>query len=432
MFHMGWFVAQGYGVQSWNQPWSGSIGTDWTKPDIYVDLSRAIERAGFDYIMLEDGSLVPDSYGGSPEWFMKSAWMVPKNDPMPLVPLIGQATRHLGIVATMTTSFYPPFIAARLAATLDHLTEGRVGLNIVTAHNDRAAQNFGLDQHYEHDLRYEMADEWMDVVYRLWGSWAEGAVLADAKSGVFADFTKINPIDHAGRFYKSRGPLNTYAGPQGRPVICQAGGSPAGRSFAAKHADTILARFRSIESARDFRDDIHKLAIGHGRKPTDVKILYMMSAVLDETDEGAKNRLDQIKKGAAKQAEYKLAFMSYASGKDFSKFDLDQPLPEIKTNAAQASTAALTKAAGAKKTLREIAMETASGGFDYVGTPDTVSAQMGETMAAIGGDGFLVSHPLTRRSVAEVADGLAPALRERGLIRKEYAHKNFRDNLLEF
>ena len=432
MFHMGWFIAQGFGVHGWNQPWSGTIGTEWSKPDLYIDLARAIERAGFDYLMLEDGSLVPDSYGGTPEWFMRNAWMVPKNDPMPLVPLIGQATRYLGIVATMTTSFYPPFIGARLAATLDHLTEGRVGLNIVTAHNDRAAQNFGLDQHYEHDLRYEMADEWMEVAYKLWGSWAEGAVVRDEISGVFADYTKVNPIDHAGRFFKSRGPLNTLAGPQGRPVICQAGGSPAGRSFAARHADTILARFRSIDSARAFREDIHRLAIDHGRDPAQIKILYMMSAVIDETDEGAMNRLDQIRKGAARQAEYKLAFMSYASGKDFSKFDLDQPVPEIKTNAAQASTAALTRAAGAQKTLREIAMETASGGFDYVGAPDTVAAQMGETMSAIGGDGFLVSHTLNRRTIAEFTDGLAPALRRRGLIRGTYSFSRFRDNLLEF
>ena len=432
MFHMGWFIAQGFGVHGWNQPWSGTIGTEWTKPDLYIDLARAIERAGFDYLMLEDGSLVPDSYGGSPEWFMRNAWMVPKNDPMPLVPLIGQATRYLGIVATMTTSFYPPFIGARLAATLDHLTEGRVGLNIVTAHNDRAAQNFGLDQHYEHDLRYEMADEWMEVAYKLWGSWAEGAVLRDETSGVFADHARVNPIDHVGRFFKSRGPLNTHAGPQGRPVICQAGGSPAGRSFAARHADTILARFRSIDAARAFREDIHRLAMSHGRDPAKIKILYMMSAVIDETDEGAANRLEQIRKGAARQAEYKLAFMSYASGKDFSKFDLDQPVPEIKTNAAQASTAALTRAAGAQKTLREIAMETASGGFDYVGAPDTVAAQMGETMSAIGGDGFLVSHTLNRRTIAEFTDGLAPALRRRGLIREAYSFPRFRDNLLEF
>ena len=272
MFRMGWFVGVGYGVHGWNQPWSGEIADTWTEPDLYVDLGRSLERAGFDYVMLEDGHLVPNSYKSSPDWFLRAAWMVPKGDPMPLVPLIGQATKHLGIIATLPTSFYPPFIAARLAATLDHITHGRVGLNIVTAHNNRSAQNFGLDAHYEHDLRYEMADEWMDVVYRLWSSWKDGAVLADVNSGCFADVAKVQPIDFAGRFYKSRGPLNIYAGPQGRPVICQAGGSPAGRSFAAKHADTILAQIpQQSSSAKAFQHDIHRLMISHGRKTSDCK-----------------------------------------------------------------------------------------------------------------------------------------------------------------
>ena len=144
MFHMGWFVGRGYSVHAWNQPWSGTIGTDYMRPDLYIDLVRAMERACFDYVMIEDGSFVPDAYGGTPEWYLHNAYTVPKHDPMPLVPLLTQGSSHLGIVATMTTGFYPPYLAARLGATLDHLTQGRVGLNLVTAHNDRTAQNFGL------------------------------------------------------------------------------------------------------------------------------------------------------------------------------------------------------------------------------------------------------------------------------------------------
>ena len=178
---------------------------------------------------------------------------VPKSDPVPLVPFLAYFTKRLGIVPTVTTSFYPPYLAARLGATLDHLTHGRVGLNIVTAHNDRAAQNFGLDRHYEHDLRYEMADEWMEVANRLWASWEPGAVVADPETGVFADHTKVHPINFEGRFYKCRGPLNTAPGPQGRPVICQAGGSPAGIAFAAKHADSVIAKVRGVAAAKSFR-----------------------------------------------------------------------------------------------------------------------------------------------------------------------------------
>ena len=238
-------------VHGWNQPWTGNIGDDWMEPDLYMDLARGLERACFDCMVIEDGSFIADVFQGSPEWYLRNASTVPKSDPLPLVPLLGYVTKRLGIVATITTSFYPPYIAARLGATLDHLTHGRVGLNIVTAHNDRSAQNFGLDRHYEHDLRYEMADEWMEVVNRLWMSWEPDAIVADPETGVFADHTKIHPIDFAGRYYKSRGPLNTVPGPQRRPVICQAGGSPAGRAFAARHADIIIAKERSISRGQD-------------------------------------------------------------------------------------------------------------------------------------------------------------------------------------
>ena len=354
--------------------------------------------------------------------------MVPKSDPMALVPLIAQATAHIGIVATMTTSFTPPYTAARLGATLDHLSDGRFGFNIVTAHNDRSAQNFGLDRHYDHDLRYEMADEWMEVVGKLWNSWEDGAIVRDAEGGVFADVSKVRTIDHDGRFYKCRGPLNTVPGPQRHPVICQAGGSPAGRGFAARHSDTILARFRKVDEARAFRDDIRARMKEAGRNPDDCKVLYMMTAIVDESDALAQARKRHLAERTAADFEHKLAFMSYASGKDFSRFDLDAPVPEITTNAAQASTKALTGGYGAK-TLREIASDPGSGGFDFVGTADSVAAQMGEVAAAIGGDGFLISHPLNRRTVAEIADGLAPALKRRGLLRDRYTGATLRENL---
>jgi long-chain alkane monooxygenase len=141
--HLAWFIGMGCSVQGWNQPWSGLVGSEWMNPDIYLDLVRALDRACFDYVVIEDGSFVPDAFRGSSEWYLRNASTVPKSDPMPLVPLLAQASRRLGIVATMTTAFYPPYLAARLGATLDHLTHGRVGLNLVTAHNDRSAQNFG-------------------------------------------------------------------------------------------------------------------------------------------------------------------------------------------------------------------------------------------------------------------------------------------------
>lgn len=431
MFHLGWFIGRGYSPHGWNQPWSGSIGSDWMAPDLYLDLARAMDRACFDCLIIEDGSFIADAYEDSPEYYLRTAYAVPKSDPVPLVPLLGQATTHLGIVATITTSFYPPYLAARLGATLDHLTKGRVGLNIVTAHNDRSAQNFGLDKHYEHDLRYEMADEWMEVANRLWASWEPGAIVADPETGVFADHTKIHPINFEGRFYKCRGPLNTAPGPQGRPVICQAGGSPAGREFAAKHADTIIAKSRDISAAKRYRDDIQVRMARHGRDPSSCKVLFGASVMLGETMGEARERKARFTAGLAANMHVRLAGMSYLAGIDFSQFALDEPLPEIKTNASQASFAAYLSGDGTK-TLREMLLDPGSGYLDFVGTADSVAAEMGAAMEEIGGDGFLVSDPLTRRAISEITDGLAPALKRRKLIRSSYGHALFRDNLLEF
>jgi alkanesulfonate monooxygenase SsuD/methylene tetrahydromethanopterin reductase-like flavin-dependent oxidoreductase (luciferase family) len=228
------------------------------EPDIYMDLAQALERAHFDCIIIEDGSYIADAYQGLADWYLRTGYSTPKHDPMPLVPLLGYVTKHLGIIPTVTTSLYPPYLAARLGATLDHLTHGRLGLNIVTAHNDRSAQNFGLDRHHEHDHRHVMADEWMQVVNALWDSWEPGAIIADPVSGVLTDPAKVHPIHFEGRFYKCRGPLNAAPGPQGRPVICQAevgadgpapglvplmrGITPADEPSEMKHAAPQVAR----------------------------------------------------------------------------------------------------------------------------------------------------------------------------------------------
>jgi FMN-dependent oxidoreductase (nitrilotriacetate monooxygenase family) len=431
LLHLGWFVGRGYSVHAWNQPWSGSIGSDWTSGDLLLDLGRAMDRACFDYLLIEDGSFVPDAYRGSAEWYLRNAATVPKLDPIPLVPLLGQATTRLGIVPTLTTAFYPPYLAARLAVTLDHLTRGRAGLNLVTAHNDRTAQNFGLERHYEHDLRYETADEWMAVVNRLWESWEPDAVVADPETGVFADYRKVHPIHFEGRYYKSRGPLNAPPGPQNRPVICQAGGSSAGMAFAAKHADTIVARARGVAGAKAYRGEITARMADHGRSPSECKVMFCTSVVLGETMEEAFYRKQRIDAALAGNLEPRLAQLSFLSGIDFSRFDLDAPLPDIHTNASRSLTMLYTYGTGAR-TLREALSDPGSGGVDFVGTPDSVAAEMGEAVQEIGGDGFMITEGLTRRTIAEFTDGLAAALKRRRLMRPCYSHALFRDNLLEF
>lgn len=432
MFHLGWFLKAGFGVQGWNAGWSGAIATEWMRPSFYIEMARSLERAGFDYLMIEDSSMINDTYQDSMETTLARAAGAPKNDPMPLVPLITAGTRHIGVIATVTTSFYPPFLAARLGTTLDHLTEGRVGLNLVTASGHRAAQNYGLPKHIEHDQRYRMADEWMQVVSQLWESWEPGAVLGDSETGIYADFSKVHPIHFEGEFFKVRGPMNTIPGPQRRPVICQAGGSPAGRGLAARHADTIVASSNGIPAMRAFYEDIAARLAAHGRSSKDCKTMFLISPVLGETDREAWERHDLIQAGERRDLTAKLERFSYALGVDLSRFDLDEPPPAdigAWVNGHQSSVAELTRHGG---TLREMLRFASTESVPLIGSPDTVAGQMEEILQDVGGDGFLIGSTVTRHSIAEIADGLAPALRRRKLIRDGFSHALFRDNLLEF
>jgi FMN-dependent oxidoreductase (nitrilotriacetate monooxygenase family) len=428
MFHMGWFLGYGFGVYGWNDRWAGNVPKDVASPGLFVDMATSLERAGFDYMMLEDSSVLPDIFEGSFRHSLKAG--VVRHDPMPLVPLLGAATSRLGIVATASTSFYPPFLAARLFRTLDHLTNGRVGVNLVTSSPHAAAQNYGYEKHFEHDLRYEMADDWMQAVNALWDTWEPDALVCDEEAGVFADHTKVHYANYEGRFFKTRGPLNTVPSPQQRPVICQAGGSPAGRELAAKHADTVIAHPLGIEGMKEYRDDISARMLAHGRQPSDAKVLYMVNPVLADTDEDAYRLLERRKAAQAADLESALAGMSYLSGFDFSKTDLDGSYPTFDSNGHQSSIANMVKS-GEGKTLREVAAEP-RGSMELVGCPDTVAVKMDEAMKYVGGDGFLVSLPVTRKNITEITDGLAPALRRRGLIRSSYTYELFRDNLLEY
>jgi FMN-dependent oxidoreductase (nitrilotriacetate monooxygenase family) len=431
MFHLGWFVGYGYGVQSWRSTWSGRDGEDWMRPDLYVDLVRAMERARFDYVMFEDSSCIPDTYGGSIHSVLRNAHGAPKLDPFTLVPLLAQATAHLGIVVTAATAFYPPYILARLAASLDHLSGGRMGVNLVTASSNSAARNFGMDEHFDHAQRYRMADEWTEVVTALWESWDPDAILLDRENGVFADGDRVHPIGHRGEYYRVDGALQVPRSVQGRPVICQAGGSPAGREFAARWADTIVTGVSGVEGMRAFRDDIRERARAAGRNPDDVKVLYLVSPVLDETTKAAEDKAERIRRRRLDDAEWALQTMSYASGVDFSTFDLDAPVPEVETNGHKTTLAEFARRSQGK-TLREAVTYRQNESIPLVGTPDEVAEMLGDVYGATGGDGFLFANEIDRLTISQITDGLIPALQRRGLTRREYDAPTMRGNLTAF
>jgi FMN-dependent oxidoreductase (nitrilotriacetate monooxygenase family) len=428
-FHLSWFLSQGYGPKTWRTDWPGSDTARWMMPDLFLDLARGMERACFDYLIIEDSSMVPYNYKGSHDTYLKYAASTPKLDPAVLVPYLAQATRHLGLVPTLSTSEYPPFLLARLINSLDHVTEGRVGWNCVTSSNDAAAKNYGHERQYPHDERYARADEFADLVTKLWDAWEPDAVVLDREAPMFADGSKVHPVDFEGRYFRCRGPLNAPRSPQGRPVICQAGGSPAGQQFASRWADTIIADAGSVAGMKAYREDVRRRAVAEGRDPDRIKVLFLAYPVVDTTNEAARERRTLLREEAQRHIDLPLSGMSRLTGIDFSQFDLDEPLPELTTNGHQSS---LKKWIG--KTPRELAVGSATKmGIDFTGTADHVAGMMHEVMEEVGGDGFLIFNTyFDRRYIVEVCDGLVPALQRRGAVRTRYAHRHFKDNLMEF
>jgi FMN-dependent oxidoreductase (nitrilotriacetate monooxygenase family) len=432
-FHLGWFM--NFTPDEWREPFAQG-GMPWDGA-FYIEMAKTLERACFDYIMIEDKLMVSETYGGSTEAGLRSAMMAPKHDPVPLAVAMGMATTRLGIVTTMSTLGYPPFLMARLSSTIDSLTKGRFGWNVVTSAENLAAQNFGLDQLPPRELRYEMADEYMEVMGKLFESWEEGAVVLDREGGTYVDHTKVHPIHHEGKFFKVRGPLNTVRSPQGRPVYVQAGASPRGRDFAAKHADSIVSVASGVASMKAFRADIRARAAALGRNPDDIKILFCVTPTLGETEEDAHAKQKRML-GSPHFIEDILISISAITDIDFSKYDLDKPLPgRLVTNGEQGSLDKFQNF-GSNKTLRELVVDGAGGmvsSVELIGTPDQVAERMGEVMAEVGGDGFLITTPVlrvSRRYLIEVADGLVPALQKRGLARTGYSHETLRDNLRAF
>jgi len=431
-FHLAWFTS--FNTPAWRSPWGGETGTEWMTGEYHLSMIRQMERAGFDFIMFEDSTMVSDAMGGTQEMDLKHGLHSPKLDPFPLLPLLARETKHIGLIATGSTSFYPPFILARAMATMDHLTGGRVGWNVVTSSEDIAAQNYGIDRLLPHDERYDMAEEHVEVVKRLWQSWEPDAVMTDRSGGRYADHTKVHPIDHVGKYFSVRGPLTMPPGPQGVLPLCQAGGSPRGRDFAAKHANAIVVTQPIVAKMKEYRDDIRTRAERFGRNPDDIKVLFHLSPVVGETEEDAREQHERLFGMHDPLAVEKvLAMTSAVTEIDFGAYDLDAPFPQDLTTNGHQSVLQDLMERNRGKTLRESLSERAQLGPQVIGTPTTVADQMEALMEEVGGDGFLLlAAPHTRRYIDAICSGVAPELQRRGLVRTAYAHQTLKDNLLAF
>ena len=429
-FHLGWFV--NFTPGAWDSTFSHG-GSPWDGK-FYVEFALALERACFDYIMLEDTLMVSEAYRGTAEATLKYALQVPKHDPVPLAAIIAAATSKLGVVATMSTMAWPPFMLARVCTTIDHIAGGRFGWNIVTSGEDAAAQNFGLAKLPPREQRYATADEYMEVVYRLFDAWEPDAVVKDRERGIYADWRKVHPIDFEGEYFRVRGPLNTVPSPQGRPTFVQAGGSSRGRAFAARHADSIIAPTSTLAGAKAYRDDVRAHAVTFSRNPDDIKILFLVYPILGETSEEARAKRRRMV-NQPWFIEAALAATGTTSDIDFSQYNLDEPLPErLTTNGEQGSLDRFQQW-GSGKTLRQLTAERFDNELDLIGTPEEVADKMAAAMELVGGDGFLISTPFQRtrrRFINEICEGLVPALQRRGLVREAYTRPTLRETLREF
>ena len=408
----------------------------WRYPGAYPDanfnlkhivrFAQKLEAGKFDAFFMADHLAVLNM----PMNALKRSATVTSFDPMALLPALAMVTERLGLIATGSTTFDAPYHVARRFASLDHISEGRAAWNIVTTSNPDAALNFGLDEHMDHDERYRRAREFYDVVTGLWDSWADDAFIRDVENGVYFDPARLHVLDHAGKYFKVRGPLNVARPVQGWPLIVQAGASDAGRQLAAETAEMVFAAGGPLADCQGYYADVKARAAKAGRDPEHVKILPGCLVVVGGTVEQARAKRAHL--DSLVHPDSGIASLSIALGTDASKFDLDGPLPDIpETNQSQSGRQrVIDRARRDSLTVRQLARTAgAYGGLALVGTAKTIADQMEEYFHARACDGFNIMFPWVPGGLDEFVDEVVPELQRRGVFRKEYEGKTLRENL---
>lgn len=389
-------------------------------------LAQVLERACFDAFFMADHLALLNM----PLAALQRSHTATSFEPFTLLSALAQHTTHLGLVATASTTFDEPFHIARRFASLDHLSGGRAGWNIVTTSNPDAARNFGREDHMDHDARYARAREFYDVVTGLWDSWDDDAFVRDADSGIFFDPQGLHVLDHKGPHLSVRGPLHIARPVQGWPVIVQAGASEPGRQLAAETAEVVFSAPGTLDNARRFYADVKARVRAAGRDPQHLKILPGAFVVVGDTREEAlaiRARLDSLV-----HEDSAIASLSVALGHDVSGFDLDAPLPDIPpTNASQTSRErAIELGRRDKLTVRQLAQRLGGyAGLAFVGTPQSIADEMEEWLLSEGSDGFNVMFPWLPGGLLDFTTKVVPELQRRGLLRTRYTGKTLREHL---
>lgn len=397
----------------------------------WTELARTLEAGLFDGLFLADVLGVYDVFAGSPEAALRNGTQVPSNDPSLLVPAMAAVTEHLGFGVTSNLSYEPPFPFARRMSTLDHLTDGRIGWNVVTGYLDSAARAAGLSRQRRHDDRYAVAEEYMEVVYRLWeGSWDDDAAVRDVRRGVFADPAKVRPAVFRGEHFSLDAIHLSEPSRQRTPVLYQAGTSPAGRAFAARHAECVFMSGPSPAALGPRVADIRRLAREAGRDPEAITIFALATVVVAATDEAAEAKLAEYR--AHVSHEGALTLMSGWTGVDLSAYGLDEEVRHVETDAGRTALENITRADPDRTwTVRQVAEHVGVGGVGpvFVGSPRTVADLMEAWIAATGIDGFNLAYAVAPESFEDVVEHLVPELQRRGRYKRAYAQGALREKL---
>ncbi|EXJ52255.1 LLM class flavin-dependent oxidoreductase [Microbacterium sp. MRS-1] len=433
--HFGWFLARGFGPHGWGHPYL-DWNWQWTRPELYQQSARELERAGFEFVLIEDAPSL-----GSPDTIdlrVRHAFGGPKLDPLLLAPYLFQATTRLGVIPTVNPAAYLPYTAARQFATLQHLSGDRLGLNVVTDTGN--ARHFGDAPQLSHDAAYDRAEEWLDGIRALWNSWGEGALVRDTATGVYADGTKLRSVRHRGEYFAFDGPLNAVPFERGEPVIASPGGSGRGLGFAGANSDVQLALAPLTEqSVRAYRAKIHAAAIERGRSPSDITIMFAIQPVIVSSPEEA----DRVVAASAHPDDAVLRVIAQRQSSDLETdltvLDLDAPLPEglFAEHVSQGSIRRLIgdrDAATAPLRAHLTALARAGRISDrsgFVGTAEEF-ADMIEELGEWGNDGVLLWGDLHPVTIHRTLDDLVPVLRRRGILRDELSDGGLRASLRSF
>jgi FMN-dependent oxidoreductase (nitrilotriacetate monooxygenase family) len=396
----------------------------------YVRLAQAAEAAKFDLVFLADGV---GTRGDNLDFLSRTAHSyIAQFEPITLLSALAAVTERIGLVGTASTSFNEPYHIARKFASLDHISGGRAGWNLVTSSNEHEAKNFNRDRHFDHAERYERATEFAEVVNRLWDSWEDDAFLRDKEQGRFFDPAKRHVLDHKGRFFQVKGPLNVARSPQGQPVVVQAGSSEAGRALAARTAEVIFTAQQTLQDAIDFYADVKGRLEQHGRHPDDLKIMPGVMPIVGRSESEAREKFEHLQ--SLIDPAVGLALVSgLTGGFDLSAYPLDGPIPELPETNASKSRQLLTLELARREnlTIRQLYLRVAGarGHWQVVGSPVQIADQLEERFVNYGADGYNIMPAVLPGSLTDFIELVLPELRRRGLFRTEYEGRTLRANL---